>query len=157
MFFRARFQTVPHPVANAGVLNVHEFGADRARVNFLEQRNHLAQRHLLVVEEKFGSDLEIEVFFAETELAQSEQRILGSLLRQGIYSRDRVTKRAISVNECVDARLQGAFATLDARRSVGPRAIFLRQITKLKSLEECRPTRIDRCRVPLPTLVILLD
>ena len=122
---------------------MHEFGADRTRVNFLEQRDHLAQRHLLVVEEKFGSDWKIEIFFIETELAQSEQRILGALLRQRIYSRDCVTKRAIGVNECVDARLQRAFATLDARRSVGDRAIFLRQIAELETFKKCSPAGID--------------
>ena len=51
---RSRLEAVPHPVADARVLDVHELGADGAGINLLEARDHLAQRHLLVVEEELG-------------------------------------------------------------------------------------------------------
>ena len=50
----SRLEAVPHPVADARVLDVHELGADGAGINFLEARDHRAQRRLLVVEEELG-------------------------------------------------------------------------------------------------------
>ena len=94
-----------HPVANPRILNVHEFRADRIRVNFCQARNHFAQRHLLAVGKKFRSDAKIEVLLAKTELAQRQQPILRSFFREWIYAGDCMTERAISVNQTVDPRL----------------------------------------------------
>ena len=53
VFIGARLEPMPHPVTDAGVLNVHELGANRVGINLLQPRDHLAQRHLFVVEEEF--------------------------------------------------------------------------------------------------------
>ena len=109
---RDAIRAVPHPVPDARVLDVHELRADRVRINALERGDHLAQRHPPVIEEEFRGDLQIEILFAEAELAQREKRIFRALVRQRIHPRDRVTERAISVNQTVDARLQRALRSV---------------------------------------------
>ncbi len=49
----ARFKPVQHPIPHPRVLNVHELGADRVRIDFLQTRDHLAQGHLLIIVEEF--------------------------------------------------------------------------------------------------------
>ena len=73
---------MPDPIANARVLDVLELGADRFGVDAFEEGDHFAQRHLAALEEEFGGDDETEVLLAETQLAQTEQRILRPLIRQ---------------------------------------------------------------------------
>ena len=105
MLVRSRFEPMANPVANARILNVHELGADRVGINAFERRDHLAQRHLAIVEKEFGRDLQIEILLAEAELAQTEQRIFRPLFRQRIDPRNGVPERAIGVNETIDPRL----------------------------------------------------
>ena len=71
VFRRTRFDPVAHPIADARVLDVLKFRADGVGINLLEQRDHLAQRHFLIVEKEFRRDLEIEILLAETEFAQT--------------------------------------------------------------------------------------
>ena len=95
---------MPHPVADARVLDVHELGADRVGVDALELRDHFAQPHRFAVEEKSRRNFAIEIGLAETKLAQIEQRIFGTLVGQRIQPRDGVTERLVSVNQPIDAR-----------------------------------------------------
>ena len=53
MLVGTRLEAVQHPIANPRVLNVHELGADRVRIDFLQTRDHLAQGHLLIIVEEF--------------------------------------------------------------------------------------------------------
>src|SRR5205823_5769430 len=92
----------------------------------------------------------------EPELAQSERLVFRTLVRQRIDARDRVTQNAVRVDETVDPRLQWAFSNF-ARRGGYSRAVALRQVAQLKTLEERRPIRIDRARIVQPALVILIE
>src|SRR5438477_1948473 len=145
-----------HPVANARVLDVHELRADRVGVNSLQPRDHFTQLHFLIIEEELRRYAKIEVFFAEAQLAQRELRIFRALFRQWVDPRNGVTKRAIRIDQSVDARLQQAFANASPRRSRSG-AIPLGQIAELESFEKRRPPRIDRFRVLTPAPVVLLD
>src|SRR4051812_45897044 len=112
---RARFEPVPDPVPDARILDVLELGADGVGINIFKERDHLAQRHFAAVEKEFGTDDEVEIFFAEAELAQSEERIRRALVGQWIDARNRVTERSVGVNQTVDAGLQRLFADLNRR------------------------------------------
>jgi hypothetical protein len=52
-------------------LDVLKLRANRIGINAFQQRDHFAQGHLATVEKEFGRDLEVEVLFAEAELAQA--------------------------------------------------------------------------------------
>src|SRR5207249_9654516 len=99
MFMRACFQPFADPCAHSRVLNVHEFRADRVGINSLETREHVAQDHRPIIEEEFRRNAKIEIRFSKSELAQTEQWILRSLLRERIDPRNRMPKRAICVDE----------------------------------------------------------
>ena len=107
---------MPDPVSNARILNVLKFGADRIGVDAFERREHLAQRHHFVIEEKFRRDLEIEILLAKAKFAEAQQRIFRTLLGEWIDPRDRVPERAIRINKPVHARLERTFANLGRRR-----------------------------------------
>ncbi len=158
MLRRARFEPIAHPIPNARILDVLKFGADRVGINLLEPRDHFAQRHLFVIEKELGGDLEIEILLAETEFAQTEERIFRSLVGQRIDPRDGVSERAISVNQTVDPRLERTLARA-CDRGCGDRcsAVSLRRIAELKALEEGAPTGVDRFGILLPTAIIFLD
>jgi hypothetical protein len=82
-FRRARLQPVAHPIPHPRVLDVLELGADRVRIDALERGDHLAQRHLLVIEEELRGDAQVEILVAEAELAQAEERVSGRLSASG--------------------------------------------------------------------------
>ena len=110
-----------NPVPDSRVLDVLELGADRAGIDRLQRRDHFTQRHRLVIEEELGRNAQIEIFLAEAELAQAEQRIFRTLLGQRIYFRDGVTESAVSVDEAVHPRLQRTLLRLlTLRRSAIP-------------------------------------
>jgi len=156
----ARFEPVPHPIANASVLNVLKFRANGAGVNLIEQRDHFAQPHLTIIEKEFGRNRVVEILVAKSEFAQAEQWVLRPFFRQWIYARDGVTENAIGVNERIDARLQRTFAQFTPRFGgyrFNCRAIFAVEVPELESFKKGRPTRIDRIGIFLPTLVILLE
>ena len=158
MLRRARFEPVPHPIPDARILDVLKFGADRVGINLLEPRDHLAQRHLFVIEKEFGGDLEIEILLAETELAQREKRVFRPLVGQRIDPRDGVSERAIGVNQTVDARLErSSRARLRRGRGDGCGAISLRRVAELEAFEKGAPGGVDRVGIFLPTAIIFLD
>ena len=129
-----------HPVANARVLDVHEFRTDRPGVNCLKRPDHIPQRHLSVVEEEFRGNTKIEVLFAETEFAQSQQRISRAFLYERIYARNGVPKNTVSVRESVHPRLQRTFANF---HWLGDCAIVFRHLSELEAFEKGGPSRID--------------
>ena len=43
-----------HPVADTRVLNVLKLSSDRTGIDAIEQCDHFAQRHLPIIEKKFG-------------------------------------------------------------------------------------------------------
>jgi hypothetical protein len=61
MLLRPRLQPHPHPLANARVLDMHEFRADGVGINPLEAGDHFAQSHRPIVEEKFRRNAKIEI------------------------------------------------------------------------------------------------
>src|SRR5437588_12259914 len=132
---------MPDPIAHPRILDVLKFGADGIRVDVFEQRDHLAQRHLAVVEKEFRRNLETEVLLAETKFTQTQERILRALLRQRIEPRAGVAERAVSVNEPVDSRLERTFADF-ARRMRGHfgGAVAQIQIAQLEAFEARRPS-----------------
>ena len=109
---RPRLEPVPDPVADARVLDVLKFRADRIGVNAFEQRDHFAQRHLAAVEKEFGRHLEVEVLLAEAELAQAQERILRTLVGQRIEPGNGVPERAVGVDESIHSRLKRTLADL---------------------------------------------
>src|SRR6266496_385555 len=104
MFMRTCFQSSPDPFADVWILNMHELGADRVGINSLEPRDHFAQRHRPIVEEELRRNAEIKLGVGEPKLAQTQQWICWPRLCQGIDARDRVTQRAISVDQSIDPR-----------------------------------------------------
>src|SRR5215831_6303405 len=118
MFMRTRFQSPADPFANARILNMHELRADRVGINSLEPRDHVAQRHRPIVEEELRRNAKIEIGLRKVEFAKTQQWILWSRLCQWVHPRNRVTERAIRIDETIDARLQGCFASLGYRRPV---------------------------------------
>src|SRR5436190_2193422 len=54
-------QPHPHPLANARVLDMHEFRADGFGINSLETGDHFAQGHWPIVEEKFRRNAKIKI------------------------------------------------------------------------------------------------
>jgi hypothetical protein len=158
VFVRPGFQAVPDPVADARVLDVLKFRADRIGINIFEQRDHVAQRHLAAVEKEFRGNLEVEVLFAKSKLAQTEERILRTFVGQRIEPGDGVPEGAVSVDEPIDSRLERTFTYLrrGLRRRRG-RAVTMIQIAQLESFKKCGPAGIERLRVLLPTPVIFLE
>ena len=155
---RARFEPVPDPVTKTRVLNMLELGANRLGVNAFEHRDHLAQRHLAAIQEEFRRNLQTEVFLAEAQLAQTEERILRAFVRQRIDPSDGVPKRAIGVNQSIDAGLERALRNLLAQRKLSRgRAIPQRQVAQLEPFKKRRPGGIDRLRVFLPAPVVFLE
>src|SRR6266436_7280444 len=140
MLLRPRLQSLPHPLTNPWVLDMHEFRADGVGINSLEAGDHFAQGHRLIIEEKFRRNPKIEICFAKSELVQTEQRIVRSRLCQRIDACNGMSERTIGVNETIDTCLQCCLASLGLRHS-GP--IALRQIPELEPFEKGRPSRID--------------
>src|SRR5262245_29743203 len=105
MFVGTRFQSSPDPFADARILNMHELRTDRVSINSVEPRNHVAQCHGLSVQEELRRNAEVEVGVGKAKLAQGQQWICRLRLCQRVDARDRVTKRAIRVNQTIDARL----------------------------------------------------
>ncbi len=157
MLGRARFEAVPHPVANARVLDVHELGADRLRVNGFEARDHFAQRHAGAIEEELRGNREIEILLAKAEFAQSEERILRALFGQRIQLRDGVAERAVGIDEAIDARREEARRAIGVRGRGGGGAVALLQIAQLEPLEKRRPTSVHRFGILLPAAVVFLE
>src|SRR5256714_13927655 len=153
---RARFEPVPDPIPDARILNVLELGADGVGVDGFQKRDHVAQRHFAAVEKELRGDDEIEVFFAKPELAQSQKRIGRAFVRKRIDPRDRVAKRAIGVNQTVDAGLQRLFADLSRRRHCR-RAVAQFQVAQLEPFEKREPARVERLGILLPALIIFLE
>jgi len=76
------------------------------------------------------------------------------LLCERINPRDGMPKRAISVDETIDACLKRSLARFGLRNG---RSVALRQISQLEPFKKGRPPRIDRLWIFLPTPVIFLD
>src|SRR5437763_5779397 len=110
---------MPHPIANAGVLNVLKFRANGAGVNLIEQRDHFAQPHLAIIEKEFGRKRVVEILVAKAEFAKAEQWVLRSFFRQWIYTRDGVTENARRVNKRIDAWVQRTSANSSTRLGGG--------------------------------------
>ena len=118
-----------HPVADARVLDVHELGANRVRIDSLQRCDHLTQRHRSIVQEEFRGDAKIEILVAKAKLAQTEQRIFGAFVGQRIHPGNGVSQRPIRVNQPVDSCLQRTFSNIGAQggwRSHRP--VLLRQV-----------------------------
>src|SRR5438093_667830 len=108
--------------------------------------DHVAQRHVFTAEEKAGADNEIEVLFAEAQLAQTQERLVGAVLGQRVDLGDAVAERAVGVNKAIDARLQQGLV-LGARSrfyasAVGP--------AQLEAFEKRGPARIDSSGILAP-------
>src|SRR5438105_6376847 len=140
MLLRPRLQPAPYPIANPRVLDMHEFRADGVGINPLEASDHFAQGHRPIVEEKFRRNANIEICFAKSELAQTEQWILRSRLGQRIDACYGMSERTIGINETIDTCLKCCLASLGLRNG-GP--VALRQVPELEPFEKGRPSRID--------------
>src|SRR4029077_8198432 len=154
MFVRTCFQSPPDPLADVRILNMHELRSDRVGINSVEPRDHVAQRHRPIVEEELRRNAKIEVGVGEPKLAQTQQWISRPRLCQRIYARDRVTQRAISVNQSIDSRLQCCFASLDLGFG---RPVTLRKIPQFESFKKGGPPGIDGVRILLPKAILFLD
>ena len=101
---------------------------------------------------------EIEVLFAEAQLAQAQQRILRAFVGQRIEIRDGVAERAVGVDEPIDAGLQRR-PSVGWRRAAlgGARTIFRLHGAQFEALEKRRPGGIDGGRVLAPALVVLIE
>ena len=152
MLVRPRLQAPAHPLADARILDMHEFRTDGVGVNSLQTGNHLAQSYRLIVEKEFRGNAKIEIRLAETKLAETQQWIARSGVCQRIDACNGVTERAIRVDEAIDARLQCCFAGFGGLSSVA-----LRQVAEFESFEEGRPPRVNRLRIFLPVPVIFFD
>ncbi len=78
-FFRAfravLLDTLAHPMAHGGVVDVHELEADLARVGILESGHHVLQLHLGTVEEKRIGSLTGHFLLGKFVFAQRQARV----------------------------------------------------------------------------------
>ena len=87
-----------------------------------------------------------------------EQRIFRPLVSQRIHPRDRVTERAIGVNQTVDAGLQRAFASPPcAERPSRRRRRCAASVPELETFEKRATSWIDGLGILLPAPIIFLD
>ena len=86
-----------------------------------------------------------------------EQRILGTLFRQWIQSRDRVPERAIGVDQAIDARLQRALRTSAAAAAGAAAPLRCCRSPSSKPSKKAAQLESTDSRILLPAAIILLE
>ena len=156
----AMFQFFQNPVADVGMLDVHELGPDRAAVNALQILDHVAQRHFFAVAENAGGNGQVEVLLLEAQFLKGKQWVGAFENVERIEIRDGVSHVAVGIDQGFDAGLQIDFlAGLGRGRGTVGRADigFAFGVAQFESFKKCRPVRIDRTRVGHPFSVIFFN